>query len=63
MHHSLQFIIIISFFILNSSFKCGVDSIKKPKIGFISSSEDSKTVRLRRMAPRPIQIYIDYEIL
>ena len=63
MHHSLQFIIIISFFILNSSFKCGVDSIKKPKIGFISSSEDSKTFRLRRMAPRPIQIYIDYEIL
>ena len=32
-------------------------------IGFISSSEDSKTFRLRRMAPRPIQIYIDYEIL
>ena len=60
----IQFILLKSLFILNISFKCGINSIKRPKIQQISPvEEDSNNLKLRRISPRNIQIYIDYEIL
>ena len=60
----IQFILLLSLFVLNISVKCGINSIKTPKIQKISPKEEgSNNLKLRRIEPRNIQIYFDYEIL
>ena len=58
----LKFLILIIFLSLITSFKCGIDKIKMPKMQKISA-ENSPNSKLRNLSPREIKIYVDYEIL
>ncbi len=58
----LKFLILILFLSLITSFKCGIDKIKMPKMQKISA-DNSPNSKLRNLSPREIKIYVDYEIL
>ena len=62
MKSKLKFLILILVFSLITSFKCGIDKIKKPKMQSISA-ENSPNSKLRNLSPREIKIYVDYELL
>ena len=62
MKRILKFLILILFLSLITSFKCGIDKIKNPKMQKISA-ENSPNSKLRNLSPREIKIYVDYEIL
>ena len=60
----LYAIFFLSLFSIILSLKCGFNKIKKPKITKLPyNNPTNSNTKLRRISSRPIEIYVDYEIL